>query len=90
MGAKESKPLREVVVRRALEFEPGETYQTKMQTGWTFRVERVEKNKVWGYYNGEGVLCPLDKERLHPRHSEEAVDRYFVCPHCGEKIKHKP
>ena len=80
-----------------LPFVIGETYITKMATGWTFTVDRIERDPktdlvriLYGRYSNAPELlnCPMYPDRLisKTREGDRVIDECF-CPHCKEQIK---
>ncbi len=76
---------------KSFPFEVGKTYKTKMATNWSFKIERIHKDLVWGYYigtlNDNDNICPLSVDRLIPEYTAEVLNEYSICPHCKKIIK---
>ena len=76
-----------------LPLEEGKTYKTKFQTGDTFTVVKIFKDKKTSeIYRVEGIyenakhlgICPLDVNRILPDKVEGPSET--VCEHCNNKI----
>lgn len=79
-----------------LPFMVGETYTTKMATGWEFTIERIEvdpktnqQRLLWGWYTDNPTLinCPISPDRLIPKTQETGkVLDLCICPHCSKDV----
>lgn len=80
-----------------LPFEVGQSYVTKMATGESFTIDRIELDaksgrvrNIIGRYDKSPDLrnCPISPDRLIARVQETGnILNQCFCPHCNEQVK---